>query len=139
MGGFGALKWALNCPEQFSAVASLSGVTDMVTHLDRIRKASGDKLTYLSLVFGESNIHETANDLLWKVEQLAIETRKLPKIYQACGYSDFLYDLNQRFYQLCKQTSLDLTTDFGPGDHTWEYWGKKISDILDWLPVRNRH
>ena len=31
MGGYGAMKWALRCPERFAAVASLSGAVDIAS------------------------------------------------------------------------------------------------------------
>ncbi|MDR4252375.1 esterase family protein, partial [Bacillus pumilus] len=59
-----------------------------------------------------------------------------PVLYQCCGTEDFLYEDNIYFKQLCEQTSYNLTTDFGPGNHEWGYWDQKIQDVLTWLPLR---
>ncbi|MFD1172365.1 alpha/beta hydrolase [Oceanobacillus picturae] len=136
MGGFGALKWALNFPDRFAAVASMSGVTDMVYHLANVRKEPGDKKRSLELVFGEADVSKTENDLIYKLERLNESSSEKPMLYQSCGTEDFLYEHNLRFHRICKETDLDYTYDFGPGDHTWEYWDDKIQDILKWLPIR---
>ncbi|RDW21474.1 esterase [Oceanobacillus arenosus] len=136
MGGYGALKWGLNKPDQIAAVATLSGVTDMVYHLENIRNEAGDKNSSLSLVFGDEDIRNTASDMLWKLNQIGNTDTERPMLYQACGTEDFLYEHNQRFFKVCKDTSFDLTTDFGPGDHDWKYWDKQIQHVLQWLPIR---
>lgn len=135
MGGFGALKWGLNHPTDFAAIASLSGVTDMVFHLEKVRKVQGDKNRTMFHIFGDKDITNTSNDLLWKLEQVDNSIEPKPLLYQACGTEDFLYEHNMRFFNKCKKTGFDLTTNFGPGDHTWEYWDKTIQDVLKWLPV----
>lgn len=134
MGGYGALKWALSYPEHFSAVASLSGVTDIASLVERDR-GTADKF---KMIFGSREIKETKNDLLWLLEQGDQLTESKPLIYQTCGTEDFLYEDNLRFKQLCEKTSYDLTIDFGPGNHEWSYWDNKIQDVLDWLPLRGK-
>ncbi|WP_100010000.1 alpha/beta hydrolase [Lentibacillus sediminis] len=135
MGGFGALKWGLNYPEQFAAVASLSGVTDMVFHLERARPFAADKYKSLSLAFGEETIIHTANDILWLLEQTDRLHEKKPMLYQACGTEDFLHEHNMRFFRTCKKTGVDLTTNFGPGEHSWDYWDDQIREVLQWLRI----
>ncbi|WP_026571180.1 MULTISPECIES: alpha/beta hydrolase family protein [Sediminibacillus] len=136
MGGFGALKWALNHPERFAAAASLSGVTDMVYHLQNVRQENSDKSRYLSLVFGDEDISGTVDDLLYQLRRLDKSVKEKPALYQACGTEDFLYEHNRRFLHACKETSFALTTDFGPGDHEWQYWDQVIQRVLRWLPVK---
>ncbi|GAA5417395.1 hypothetical protein Pryu01_02458 [Paraliobacillus ryukyuensis] len=135
MGGFGALKWGLNHPEKFAAIASLSGVTDMVTHLDTIRNETGIKKDNLFQVFGDNTIEGTENDIIALLHQLNQYNGSKPKIYQTCGTEDFLYPINQNFYQASLQAPIDLTSDFPKGDHSWEFWDEKIKDIIDWLPI----
>lgn len=138
MGGFGALKWGLSHPQAFCAIASLSGVTDMVYHLHNVRtEGPEDKRKTLSLVFGEENIAQTPNDLLWQLEQVSKDNVPQPKLFQACGTEDFLYEHNMRFYKKCQDTDLDLTAIFNEGDHNWEYWDEKIQEVLHWLPIQN--
>ncbi|MGD6967838.1 alpha/beta hydrolase [Rossellomorea vietnamensis] len=137
MGGFGALKWGLNKPEVFGAIASMSGVADMVFHLENVRKQENDKKRALTLVFGENDISQTENDILWKLEELALSDEKQPMLYQTCGTEDFLYEHNVRFHNKSKELNLSTTTEFLPGDHTWEFWDAAIQRVLSWLPIKN--
>ncbi|GAA3328126.1 hypothetical protein GCM10020331_070840 [Ectobacillus funiculus] len=50
----------------------------------------------------------------------------------------FLYKDNIRFKDLCEKTEYNLTTDFGSGDHEWDYWDKTIQDVLAWLPLKGK-
>jgi putative tributyrin esterase len=130
MGGYGAFKWALNRPDQISAAASLSGVTDIVNHVKH-----SDLGSVFSLVFGDADISGTEHDLYSLINKTNRNEQK-PLLYQCCGTEDFLYEDNFRFKQFCEKTNYELTTDFGPGDHEWGYWDKKIQDVLAWLPLK---
>ncbi|MEH6993204.1 alpha/beta hydrolase family protein [Neobacillus drentensis] len=132
MGGYGAFKWALNCPEQISAAASLSGALDIVSRINK-----SDKEGVFRLVFGEKDISGTEHDLLSLIEKTHTNQLK-PILYQCCGTEDFLYEDNIHFKDLCDQTHYNLTANFGPGEHEWEYWDKSIQDVLSWLPLKNK-
>lgn len=132
MGGYGALKWALRKPEQFAAVASLSGVTDIM-NVARIPEVPLDDY---DLIFGGKKIKDTEDDLFWLVKQLDQMKGAKPKLYQCCGTDDFLYADNLKFRQVCEQTSLDWTYEEEQGQHDWDYWDQKIQDVLKWLPIK---
>ncbi|MDQ0413035.1 alpha/beta hydrolase [Mesobacillus stamsii] len=131
MGGYGAFKWALNLPNQFRAAASLSGVLDIVQHINR-----QERTDTLRLVFGNQDVSGTEHDLFSLVEKLHQSEQK-PMLYQACGTEDFLYEDNIRFKEFCEKTNFDLTTKFNTGEHEWGYWDKMIQDVLSWLPLKN--
>ncbi|KGX84783.1 alpha/beta hydrolase [Pontibacillus litoralis] len=132
MGGYGALKWALRKPTQFAAVASLSGVTDIV-NIANVPEVSLDDY---DLIFGDEDARNTDNDLFWLIEQVDQMNGPKPKIYQCCGTEDFLYEDNIAFRKACEQTNLDFTYEEEQGTHDWDYWDKKIQDVLAWLPIR---
>lgn len=134
MGGYGALKWALRHPDQFAAVASLSGVTDIAARANQVDVSPGP----FDLVFGKKDITGTPDDLLWLIEQGDISDDPKPMIYQTCGTEDFLYKDNLKFRDICEKTNYPLTTDFSSGDHNWDYWDDKIQDVLKWLPLRGK-
>src|SRR5690625_2399160 len=115
MGGYGAFKWALRQPDKFAAAASLSGALDMASRMDI---PDGDKDPF-RLIYGDKDIKNTDLDLLWLLKQGDKGDQPKPLLYQTCGTEDFLYKANMRFKEVCEQTSYDLTTDFGPGDHEW--------------------
>jgi S-formylglutathione hydrolase FrmB len=132
MGGYGALKWALRQPERFAAAASLSGALDIPG------RAPGSLPPHvretLDRIFGAATIAGTDDDLLHLARSADPQT--LPPLYLACGTDDHLYGDNQRFRAAVDERGLDLTVDFGPGDHEWGYWDEQIRHVLDWLPLR---
>ena len=65
MGGYGALKWALNHPETFSAAASLSGVTDIVKR--KVDQPDG----IFNLIFGDEELTGTEHDLFALIKKNA--------------------------------------------------------------------
>ncbi|UNK18048.1 esterase family protein [Paenibacillus sp. N3/727] len=131
MGGYGAFKLGLRKPEMFAAAASLSGALDIAG------SSLNDGLNReMQMIFGDSPIQGSDNDLLSLLQQLDQSEGPKPKLYQCCGTEDFLYDDNQTFLKACQDTSLDLTYTEGPGAHDWGYWDDKIQDVLNWLPLR---
>ncbi len=130
MGGYGALKLALSCPDRFCAAASLSGGVDASSCASRNQDSF-----YPSLwedIFGpQETIAGSRNDLHALAESLKPEER--PRLYMWCGTEDFLYDQNQAFRDFLKGLSYDLTYRESFGDHSWKYWDIQIQEILDWM------
>ncbi|AJD92848.1 putative esterase [Jeotgalibacillus malaysiensis] len=123
MGGYGAFKLALLKPEKFAAAASLSGALDMADRVRKDRKYDN--------AFGDHAVLDgTENDLLHLVKMAEGD---LPRLFQACGTEDFLYEDNIRFKKLAEERNLDLTYEEEPGDHDWAYWDMKIQRVLEWL------
>jgi len=129
MGGYGAFKLALRCPERFAAAASLSGALDMASRLD-VREE-------MKLIFGgKEQFIRSDNDLFYLAEKLVTSDLPRPLLYQCCGTEDFLYDHNTRFRDHCRKLGLPLTYEEEPGTHEWGYWDLKIRRVLEWLPIR---
>ncbi|MBP3039152.1 esterase family protein [Bacillaceae bacterium Marseille-Q3522] len=131
MGGYGALKWAFRKPEQFAAVASMSGVVDIIN----IKNIPEVPLDDYQLIFGNQPINGTENDLFYLLKQLDKKDTMKPKVFQCCGTEDFLYNDNVKFRDACQQANLDFTYQEEKGTHDWDYWDKKIQDVLAWLPL----
>jgi putative tributyrin esterase len=131
MGGYGAFKLALSCPEQFAAGASLSGVTDVA---EAVMQRNPMEFSH---VFGDlTQLAGSRNDLFRLAEDAVLSKLPQPKLYQCCGTEDFLYPGNVRFRDHCRQLKLDLTYEEEPGHHEWGYWDHKIQSVLRWLPMR---
>ncbi|TVY08178.1 alpha/beta hydrolase [Paenibacillus cremeus] len=134
MGGYGAMKWALNKPDQFAAAASLSG------GLNRAKvPTEPQRLRDYRLTFGEESVAGTENDLFWLLQQCDQSDAPKPKLYQCCGTEDFLYEDNLLFRDACRKTSFDFTYEEEPGTHEWGYWDQKIQAVLSWLPMEKHH
>jgi S-formylglutathione hydrolase FrmB len=138
MGGYGAFKLALTCPEQYAAAASLSGAVDV----REVVKAHGEPMDEVWLkemraVFGDlGKVPNSKHDLFTLARKVAKAPLK-PRLYQCCGTEDFLYADNVRFRDAVRKLSLDHTYEEGPGAHEWSYWDKMIQNVLAWmLPKR---
>lgn len=133
MGGYGAFKLALAHPDRYMAAASLSGALDLISH-----KPEDDSpiARDVELVFGcNENIPGSKHDLMTCAGDLAATSGPKPALYQCCGTDDFLYEGNVRFRHHAEDLGLPLTYEEGPGDHNWEYWGRQIRRVLEWLPL----
>jgi S-formylglutathione hydrolase FrmB len=130
MGGFGALKLGINCPERFAAAASLSGLTDP---LWQYREGRANE-TWLNIFGSEDELKGGESDLHFKLEGLIASGKTMPRFYQTCGTEDFLYPINVEFRDKFKDR-IDLTYHEESGIHEWGYWDRNIKRIIDWLPL----
>ena len=124
MGGYGAMKLALNFPERFGAAASFSGAVDIAStrqrHNDNWKRITGGK-----------SIKGTENDLLHLVKAQAEAPHK-PRLYVSCGTADFLYDQHQKFIPLLKKHGWDVTHYEEPDAvHEWGFWDREIRKFIE--------
>lgn len=132
MGGYGALKLALNHPDRFAAAASLSGgLAPLGYHRDPVVDRD------VELTFGGIDTAlGSGSDLMHAAQKVAnLPTQDQPRLYQWCGTEDFLYAENIAFRDHAKALGLNLLYEEGPGDHTWQYWDVGIERVLRWLDL----
>lgn len=133
MGGYGAFKMALSCPDKFAAGASLSGALD-VANLASIRESKE-----LENIVGDwRNIAGSKNDLFHLAKKAAESDGPKPKLFQCVGTEDYLYGDNIRFRDFAQNLGLDHTYEEGPGNHSWDFWDDNIKKVLEWLPLNNK-
>lgn len=134
MGGYGAFKLALRCPDRFAAGASLSGALDMAHPWDNPSEQENAEYRW---TFGSlEEMRGSGNDLFYLADELAASNREKPKLFQCCGTEDFLYGMNTKFRDHANRLGFDLTYEEGPGTHEWGYWDSNIQRVLAWLPLR---
>jgi len=132
MGGYGAFKLALRCPDRFAAAASLSGALDMAS----VAQGDDERKPEWEHVFGDlAAIAGSDNDLMHLAAAVAASDGPKPRLFQWCGLDDFLYAANVRFRDHACKLGLDVTYTDGPGDHQWRYWDEQIQNVLAWLPL----
>ena len=138
MGGYGAFKLALNQPDRFTAVASLSGTLDLYNIYKDAQDQEDMIGKIMRLIYGnEVNFEGTLNDLRHMV---AVRNKEgnLPKLYICCGKDDFLYKSNIDYLEYLKSLGIDATYEEEEGyAHSWEYWDLKIKRILEWMGLMN--
>lgn len=134
MGGYGAFKLALSCPDCFAAAASLSGAVYMA----ELRRIPDPTLrAEFKRIFGNlRQLPGSRHDLCYLAEQVAASKwRKQLALFQWCGTEDFLYHDNLLFRDHALALGLNLTYSEGPGGHTWDMWDAQIQRVLAWLPL----
>ncbi len=132
MGGYGAFKMAMRCPDKFCAAASMSGCLDLRGVDHEWESVPGER----ELVFGAQEAFEGGpNDLVHLAEKLVSGSQPRPKMYSCCGADDFIVDTSRSFKREADRIGLDLEYEEESGDHNWGYWDQKIRKVLDWLPL----
>ena len=131
MGGYGALKLALSCPERYGACISLSGSMDIT------RKGRECNLSEWRSIFdldmeSPAELEGSKHDLFCLSEKLKQDGKTLPRIYMWCGNEDHLIGVNRFFDE--HLTKLDIPHVFktSEGDHSWKWWDLHIQDALRW-------
>lgn len=124
MGGYGAMKLALNFPERFGAAASFSGAVDAIAfskrNIDNWKRITGGK-----------SLRGTDCDLFHLIKANADAPAK-PRLYIACGTADFLYDQHKKFVPALKKAGWDVTAYEEPGAvHEWGFWDREIAKFIE--------
>ena len=120
MGGFGALKCALKCPDKFCGAMCFSSGFYSMEHPDRLVKAYF-KPGELRAIMGDDLTIAPENDLDGLMDRYPADLQK-PQLYLACGTEDFLYDANCRARDTLRAKGFDLTWEEWSGGHSWNFW-----------------
>lgn len=118
MGGHGAFYLAMNHPDQWGLIGSMSGGVDFRSFPDSwdIKKRIGSKTEY------PEN---------WENYTIFNQTDKLKrneyKIIFDCGTKDFFYPMNKAFHEKLLQEGIEHDYTERPGAHNWNYWGNAIN------------
>jgi putative tributyrin esterase len=128
MGAYGAFKWALNKPDQFAAVANLSGAVDITK-----QKPEPGPVNFDDIFEDFGSIKGSISDTYGLLKKLKEEGTKLPRMYMASGTEDFGYTYFKEFKELAESLSVDVTFEEGPGKHDWDFWDPYIERALDWM------
>ena len=139
MGGYGALKIALNAPEKYAACASMSGAIDPIeanTNKEAEAYPVPDMAENIFRVFGSrEEFKNSENDLCFQLRELDKKEGSKPRFFISCGDKDFLLQQNKEFVRIFKEElkTMDCVFKQMPGSHNWEYWNKALLDVLDFF------
>jgi S-formylglutathione hydrolase FrmB len=117
MGGFGALRIALDRPDAFAAAGSISGAVDP--------RASEDE-PGIERVFGDP-MHDAD---FWNSEAIVASAQDFGRNHIAltidCGVNDSLVQSNRLLHE--RLVELGVPHDYAerPGGHTWKYWSNAV-------------
>jgi len=132
MGGYGAFKWALACPQRFSHAASLAGALDIASHIHDEWDESRRR-TFAAVFDTLEAVPGSENDLIAELNHM----EKIPAtaFYVSCGTEDYLYQDALNFRDAATRKGLNLTYEETEGQHDWNFWDAAIRRVLEWLPI----
>ena len=133
MGGYGALKFGLKYPDQFTFAASLSGALDPAVRSEDHPGFIWDILRpSINIVFGPvgSQTRKT-NDLHQIARSLsASQVSSLPYLYLDCGLEDGFLTTNRELADILLTKKIPHQYRQLPGGHSWAYWDQQVKEVL---------
>ena len=152
MGGYGALKLGLACPQRFSRIAVMSAGCDRAALLPKacekvgtledlyaIREAIapqefGSMMQFLATFGSRERFAKDPLNNLFLLAQEAAKEENLPAIRMWCGAEDELaIEPNRRFHQHLEALNIAHTYIEDHGKHDWFYWDSHLPAVLAWL------
>jgi len=138
MGGYGALRNGLKYNDTFGCIAGLSSALI----IDGIENRTNDvpffieSRSYAEGCFGDlRKVADSDMNPKWLAKKLVEDKGDIPKIYMACGESDFLLKANDDFKNYLDELGIEAIFEVGPGAHEWDFWNTYIKKVIEWLPL----
>lgn len=125
MGGYGALKCALDKPDRYAGCGAFSSPCDMAA----VMKVSGQMAPQeMEAICGLEKKLRAEDDLTLLIEKCAVSEK--PRIYMSCGIDDPLRGMNIPFYEHLKAQGFDVHYEEWPGGHDWYFWNESLHRAL---------
>ncbi len=130
MGGFGALRIALDRPRTFGAVGSISGAVDPRNCEDE---------PGIDHVFGDPGRHPSFWSRNAIVESASAFVRAHFDLTIDCGRDDAFVGSNRTLHE--RLVALGVPHDYAerPGGHTWDYWADAIRYQMRFFAMSFQH
>ena len=131
MGGYGAMRAALDHPETFAGALSLSGTLDVAEAAFRERHPD-----LYEVGFGHPSHPRPEDDLVARLNGFAGKPPRPVKdlrLFATCGREDRLLKQSRRFHAAARSAGLNLTYQEGPGAHNFRFWNEWLPRALDAL------
>ncbi|HNW86117.1 MAG TPA: alpha/beta hydrolase family protein [Candidatus Limiplasma sp.] len=138
MGGYGAVKLAMERPRQYAACASLSGAIDLEAVMEQTKHGNlAAPFRWDALFERPDNVPGSDADLFALIRKRLAQGEMLPRVFQSCGTEDFIYAANVSARDKLKALGVDITYEEHPGIHDWDYWDTHIQRALNWMRLAN--
>ena len=139
MGGYGAIKVALNHPERFGAVGCFSSGNFCELELPPIEMAPlfmKPIYTVPEVAFGVPEFKDSAgteDDLYYLFDKAVKAGKKIPRIIQYDGNQDWLMYASDKLAAFLKNNSKhgDFSYEKWDGEHNWQFWDQCLPKFLD--------
>lgn len=133
MGGYGAMRCGLGCPEQYAGCASFSGAVDIRRVVDTLAETEAEKGQLQAGLGWELMVEESMDLYALAKHTAALPAGKKPRIFITCGQQDFLYSDNTAFRDHLQSLQLEHAYHEWPGEHEWGFWDKSVQMALDFF------
>ena len=128
MGGYGALKAALRCPEQYSSVLCLSGAFDICGMAEK--SFLGGKDWWQSILGDVNAARGGSEDVFALAEKRKAEGVELPRITMWCGESDFILAQSRAMYKHLNDLGYNVSYAESAGSHCWDSWDPALENFI---------
>ena len=132
MGGYGAVKLALTCPEKYGSCISLSGSLD-VTRKGRTYNLEEWKSIFKMDMTSASELEGGEHDLFALATKHKAQNKAFPRLYMWCGTEDSLLGINKGFDAHLWELSYPHLFEFSEGNHSWKWWDLHIQGALNYV------
>ena len=132
MGGYGAIKAALSCPDKYGACASLSGAFD-ISAARRLHQLNEWRGIFDFDLEDPAEIEGTKHDIYTLTRKNHEMGIRFPRMYLWCGLNDKLLEVNQRYRDLLINLGISHLYEESEGNHSWKWWDLHIQTALDYL------
>lgn len=136
MGGYGAAKIALSCPETFGGFASLSGALAPWKYASLIPEPEWKGIFGFDCDNREDFLG-SQNDVFHLADVYAKKGYPFPKAFLWCGTEDGLLADNRDFRAHLEKLGYPFTYRESEGNHSWKWWDLHIQEALDFLLATN--
>lgn len=130
MGGYGALKASLTCPEKYGACISLSGALD-ITRKNMYCNVNEWRSIFNFELKNPCELEGTVHDLFYLATKDKNDGKAFPKIYMWCGTEDSLIVASDQFSAHLNELGVSHTYETSEGNHSWPWWDKHIVSGLN--------
>lgn len=131
MGGYGAYKWGLTCPEKFAAIAGVAGSYHaQYRYQGKVSTVS----TLCEALYGDPPaIIPDKHDIFTMLSDLKKTGREIPRLYTCCGTEDRRYADSRDLKEWADKLEIPLVFEQGSGKHDDDFFEEYIQKILNWM------
>jgi putative tributyrin esterase len=129
MGGYGAIKAALQHPKMYMLAASLSGAFNAAS--PELADTRADLGPSLGEAFGAAHSQTREQNDLYALAN-AVDAKAMPYFYIDCGNRDATFlEPNRKLAANLSAKGFAYEYHEYPGEHSWQYWDERLPALLD--------
>lgn len=132
MGGYGALKIALDFPEQFSCAASFDGWLDISNRTRRGECPLPENL-HMEDVFGRNGENNGEEYDLWELLERYKKREKNPRFYLDCSVSNSYYQPNLCFTKAAGEYGYEISFLTTREEKGWRTYNAQVSQFMSYI------